>query len=218
MPPERDLAHDAQLLALTLVGGAMDALGYLHFHVFMGNMTGNAIVCGLAFGGIRALDAGRALIAILTFVVGVMAGTLLNNPRVTLLLEVVALVAFAVLWQFDRAADSAGFALLIAIGAGAMGLQTAATRQTHGRGAASTYMSGTLASAATGAIEALRDAAKAPGAIFSAATFVVYLLGAILVGTLGARHAGILALIPIASLATVFAVAVGRWRGLVQER
>jgi uncharacterized membrane protein YoaK (UPF0700 family) len=172
-------------------------------------MTGNAVVSGLALGGVHPLDAGHTVIAIGTFVFGVMLGTLLRDARVTLLLETLVLGTFALLWQLDRASDWSGLAVLIAIGAGAMGLQTAATRRTHGGGSSSTYMSGTLARAAADGVEALSDPAKALSAVFSGATFLVYLLAAIGVGGLAARNTDVLAVVPLASLVIVLAVAIG---------
>lgn len=59
------------MLALTLTTGIVDAVGYLGLdHVFMGNMTGNVLIIGMALTGFDKLPLLGPTIALLTFVAG----------------------------------------------------------------------------------------------------------------------------------------------------
>jgi len=217
VPLSRDLAHDAQLVALAAAGGAMDAVAYLRLHLFTANMTGNAVVSGLALGGTHPPQAWNAVGAIASFVVGVAAGTAVRDARTILFVEAVVLVAFTLLWQFGGLAHAPVVAALVGTGALAMGMQTAATRSAHGSGASTTYMSGTLARATSAAVEALRDATRASIALFSGLTFLVYFVAAIVVGALAARDAHVLAVVPLTALVIVLLVACAPRRYLEEK-
>ena len=82
------------MMALTLVTGVVDAVGYLGLdHVFTGNMTGNVVILAMALAGAANLPTLGPLVALGAFLVGAaVAGfTLQSSPkgwnrRVTLLL------------------------------------------------------------------------------------------------------------------------------------
>ncbi len=82
------------MMALTLVTGVVDAVGYLGLdHVFTGNMTGNVVILAMALAGAANLPTLGPLVALGAFLLGAaVAGfTLRSSPkgwsrRVTLLL------------------------------------------------------------------------------------------------------------------------------------
>src|SRR5262249_38725012 len=75
--------RDGVLLALTFAAGCVDALSYLGLsHVFTANMTGNAVLLGLAIGQTQELQVAHSSAAIVGFVGGVvMAAKLVGPPR-----------------------------------------------------------------------------------------------------------------------------------------
>ncbi|MEV8147573.1 YoaK family protein [Arthrobacter sp. NPDC080073] len=82
------------MMALTLVTGVVDAVGYLGLdHVFTGNMTGNVVILAMSLAGAANLPTLGPLVALGAFLLGAaVAGfTLQSSPkgwnrRVTLLL------------------------------------------------------------------------------------------------------------------------------------
>ena len=82
------------MMALTLVTGVVDAVGYLGLdHIFTGNMTGNVVILAMALAGAANLPTLGPLVALGAFLLGAaVAGfTLQSSPkgwnrRVTLLL------------------------------------------------------------------------------------------------------------------------------------
>jgi uncharacterized membrane protein YoaK (UPF0700 family) len=92
------------MLALTFSTGVIDAVGYLALdRVFVGNMTGNVVILGMAVTGAEDLPVVGPLLALVAFVVGaVIAGRVLRHSpaawcgRTSVLLAVVALVIAAV--------------------------------------------------------------------------------------------------------------------------
>lgn len=82
------------MMALTLVTGVVDAVGYLGLdHVFTGNMTGNVVILAMALAGAANLPTLGPLVALGAFLLGAaVAGFSLQsspkgwNRRVTLLL------------------------------------------------------------------------------------------------------------------------------------
>ncbi len=71
-------AHDLGLrgkigvaLALTMVGGFVDAVGYIAlFQVFTANMSGNSVHVGMYLGQLKWMELARPLFAIMSYVVG----------------------------------------------------------------------------------------------------------------------------------------------------
>jgi uncharacterized membrane protein YoaK (UPF0700 family) len=63
------------LLALTVVTGIVDAVSFLAMgRVFTANMTGNIVLLGLAFAGVRGLSISRSSVALISFLTGAVAG------------------------------------------------------------------------------------------------------------------------------------------------
>jgi uncharacterized membrane protein YoaK (UPF0700 family) len=87
MPDTITIAGDrdrwaSPILLLTWVAGTVDAIGYLVLgHVFTANMTGNAVLLGLAFGQGQFQAAFRALLALGGFILGVAIGAILAPRR-----------------------------------------------------------------------------------------------------------------------------------------
>jgi uncharacterized membrane protein YoaK (UPF0700 family) len=88
------------MLALTFSTGVVDAVGYLGLdRVFVGNMTGNVVILGMALTGADGLPIVGPVVALLAFIIGAIVGgrVLRNSPkgwtaRATSLLGVVALL------------------------------------------------------------------------------------------------------------------------------
>jgi uncharacterized membrane protein YoaK (UPF0700 family) len=75
--------RDRELLAICLaaIAGYVDAYGFLTFKTFVSFMSGNTTHAGIRLGGEAYSAAFPAATAILSFVGGVFAGTLLTNSR-----------------------------------------------------------------------------------------------------------------------------------------
>jgi len=130
------------LIALAFASGAADAISYLGLgHVFVANMTGNTVLLGIALATGRGADGLRAGLSLAGFCVGVAIGTLVLRRRsvtTTLVLEVLALAGLLAAWL-----AGGPHRLLIAVAAGAMGLQSAAIASS-GAEVATTYITGTI--------------------------------------------------------------------------
>jgi uncharacterized membrane protein YoaK (UPF0700 family) len=76
-----DRLHLRLMLALTFSTGVIDAVGYLGLdRVFTGNMTGNVVLLGMAFGGGADLPILRPALALVFFMIGAaLAGRLLRK-------------------------------------------------------------------------------------------------------------------------------------------
>jgi uncharacterized membrane protein YoaK (UPF0700 family) len=154
--------RDGLLLALTLVAGCLDAVGYIGLgRVFTANMTGNLVLLGVSAGQGQLASTLRSVAALVGFALGALIGgraTGSERPsgdwprRVTgaLVLEAVLLAVFVVGWRLvpedapDRLLD-----LLVGVLAAAMGLQSAAARHMAVSGVTTTYVTGTLTSLMT---------------------------------------------------------------------
>ncbi len=75
--------RDRILLALAFAAGCVDALSYLGLsRVFTANMTGNAVLLGLAIGQTQEQQVAHSSAAIVGFVLGVIvAAKLVGPPR-----------------------------------------------------------------------------------------------------------------------------------------
>jgi uncharacterized membrane protein YoaK (UPF0700 family) len=152
-PPVRD----ALLLTLTAAAGSVDAVSFLGLgRVFTANMTGNLVLLGIAIGQAQLAGSIRAVIAFAAFVFGVLVGvrvTARNEPpavwprsaTLTLLAELGLLLALLAGWEIagDRPGPVA-LDVLIALSAGAMGMQTAAARRLGVMGLTTTFVTGML--------------------------------------------------------------------------
>lgn len=215
-------ARDPLLIALTFTAGCVDAISYLGLgRVFTANMTGNAVLLGVALGHTEASNAERSAVAVVGFALGAFAGSRIApagghgstwplQVTAALAVELVALAGFAVLWPtagapLARLADG-----LIGLSALAMGIQSAAARRLAVAGVTTTYVTGTLTSLMAGLA-----ALVAPGGwARQTAVLGALLLGAVVGGLVEVRTPGLAAAIPMTVVAGVVAVAaIGHLRG-----
>ena len=149
--------RDTMVLVLTWAASGVDAISYLGLgHVFTANMTGNAVLLGLAIGQGRGLAALRSMTALAGFVLGAALGAIIVErgaqakdwpATVTraVWVEGIILAAFTVVWHTGVRNGSILYAL-ISLSAVAMGIQSAAIRHLKVPGIATTYITGTLTS------------------------------------------------------------------------
>ena len=128
------------LFALTMATGAVDAVSYLALdRVFTGNMTGNVLFVGFGFTGAAGIPLLNNAIALIGFVVGVIAcglavrgrshTTRLPNANLVALATTAALiVALSVVWLVVGSVGGAWLLVVTAVLALAMGAQAVAVR------------------------------------------------------------------------------------------
>jgi uncharacterized membrane protein YoaK (UPF0700 family) len=74
--------HVWLMMTLTVVTGALDAVGYLGLdRVFTGNMTGNVVILGMGVAAEEGLPVAGPLIALLGYVLGAAAGGVIIRGR-----------------------------------------------------------------------------------------------------------------------------------------
>jgi uncharacterized membrane protein YoaK (UPF0700 family) len=120
--------HRALLLGLTGAAGAIDALSFVHLgKVFTSFMSGNVLFLGLGAGDGNGGLVIRAGVALAAFVAGAAGGAHLRRASAALPIEAALLVGFAGLWLAAGSPDHhpVEAALLLALAAGAMGIQAA---------------------------------------------------------------------------------------------
>ncbi|PYX80655.1 MAG: hypothetical protein DMG70_22680 [Acidobacteria bacterium] len=227
--------RDAMVLLLTWAAGGVDAISYLGLgHVFTANMTGNAVLLGLAVGQGQGLAALRSIIALAGFVLGVSMGAMLMGQRPSpgewsraasraVALEWIILALFTLTWHLaGRARAGEPLYPLIALSAVAMGIQSAAIRHLRVPGIATTYITGTLTSMVSGFVGWLQakivpsstdnftqprtpSAEQKHGPRLQAAVLGIYILAAVASGFLQARGSRLVALSPPVALTLVLA-------------
>jgi uncharacterized membrane protein YoaK (UPF0700 family) len=148
--------RDAALLVLTAVSGVVDAIAFLALgRVFTANMTGNLVLFAIAAGQGAGAAALRSSVAFAGFAVGAYLGGRgrRSQPSATwpagvtrlLATELALLAGFGAGWLLtDQRPHGAEVHALIAVAAGAMGLQSAAAIRLHVAGVTTTYVTGTL--------------------------------------------------------------------------
>ncbi|WP_052744960.1 YoaK family protein [Micromonospora sp. HK10] len=165
-PGSPDLARRRQALVvvLTFLTGSADAIGFLALGgAFSSVMTGNMVLLGLSAGRGDADLALTSGCAILSFIIGVLAGARLAGPaqpddpvwprRVThtLVLELLVFVVFLVVWVVTLPSRSPPVDLgLLMLSAAALGVQSSAIQRFGVPGLSSTYLTGTLTSLIAG--------------------------------------------------------------------
>jgi len=225
--PTTSPGRNVLLLVLAAAAGAMDAISYLGLgHVFTANMTGNTALLGIALGEQHWLAALRSALVLVGFDLGVVLGALVVErrqspavwpPAVTaaIALEGVVLIALAAGWrQAGTVPGDWPLRGLIVLSAVAMGIQSAAARRLGVAGVATTYVTGTLTSAAAGLIDRLRGrnvplraAMAARGVDLQYAVWGVYGLGAIAGGAATLRWQTDAMVLPIAAVMLVTVIA-----------
>lgn len=194
----------------------MDAISFSRLgNVFTSVMTGNLVLFGLAVGRMDRALAGHVAVAVVTFAFGVVAGSgLAGAPPKGLegwrsavtravVAELIALVAFAVAWEFVITSPGSGGIPFAAISAAAlaMGIQSGAIRAVGDPGLSTTYLTGTL----TGALGALATDRRFP--LRSAALLTALLVGAAIEGLLVVFLPRAAPLLPVVLVALVVSVA-----------
>lgn len=221
------LLRDGLLLALTLVAGYLDAVAYLGLgSVFIANMTGNTVLLGLSAGLGRREAALRNGIAFAGFAAGALAGAWVAGrgrdralwpARVTatLCLELAMVAVFSAGWRLGGAHPSGnGLYALSALGAAAMGVQSAAARRLAVSGVSTTYVTGTLTTL-MGELAIVRGP-RAP--LRHAAVLVALAAGAALGALVLLHWRGAAPLLPLAVLAIVTSTAAVRFHAERRRR
>jgi len=209
--------RDGLVIALTLVTGAVDAIGLLRLGgVFTSVMTGNMVLLGLATAKHDASIVLHTGVAFLAYIVGSFVGArvaghaereehLWPRPVVRALgVELMVMVGFATWWEVVNAAPSVGVAYaLLGLNAAALGIQSAAVLRFGISGLSTTYLTGTLTQFVAGLTKR-----HEPIQVRSA-LILIALIGGAAAGGLVALHAPRFApLVPAGSLAFVVA---GGW-------
>ena len=180
--------RDSLVVLLTLTTGAVDVTSFLALgNVFSSVVTGDLVLLGAAAGTGRSALAVHSGVALAGYLAGVLAGAPLAARRhhhatgtwppsvtITLAVELVILVAFAVGWELAGTHPSGGGQLaLVAVLAAAMGLQAAAVRRLGQM--STTYLTSTL----TALIAGLVTGSKPDGMARSLGVLATLILGAI---------------------------------------
>jgi uncharacterized membrane protein YoaK (UPF0700 family) len=143
---------------LSAAAGSADALAYLGLgRVFTANMTGNLVLLGVDIGQGQLTGSIRFVIAFVAFVVGVLVGIRMTSDQQSaiwpssvtraMFVELGLLVTFAATWEIAGGQPGAvALDFLIGLSAGAMGLQSAATRRLAVAGLSTTFVTGMLTS------------------------------------------------------------------------
>jgi uncharacterized membrane protein YoaK (UPF0700 family) len=231
----RTTARDGLVVLLTVTTGAVDAASFLYLgHVFCSVVTGTMVLLGISVG---THDPGLALncgVALVSYIVGVVAGTPLAVRRagrwlegwpvrrwhratkhqeiwpswltVALALEFCMLALFSLGWELTsgRPSGVAQRLLLAAAGVG-MGIQGAAIRQLGE--ISTTYLTGTL----TGVISALATGRTPDGLRRSLGIFAALATGAILSALSTMYQPTLLPIVVLAPIALVVWLASARF-------
>ncbi len=234
--PRPVTVQDAQVVALTLTAGAVDAVSFLGLgHVFSSVITGNLVLLGLAAGtgaGTLAVSGGTAVAG---YCAGVLAGARIaaggadgpqgagGDPRgaarwpagvqAALAAELGLLAVFTAGWELAGAAPrGAARLILLALLAAAMGGQSAAVRRLGQ--VSTTYLTGT----ATGVLAGLVTGNRPDGRWRSVAALAAVVAGAACGGVLAVfAPAWAPAAIGVPIAAVVAAAGSGRWRPVVRR-
>jgi uncharacterized membrane protein YoaK (UPF0700 family) len=145
---------DFMLLLLSVAGGSVDAMNILGFGILTAAQTGNTILLAVSFALGEFAIAFYSGVSVVAYMIGAAAGEIIvvkrhRDPGLwpvvwTLLAELAPLICFLVLWHLaGHAPATAVAAVLVALSAVSMGMQSAAVKRLH-LGPATTYITGTL--------------------------------------------------------------------------
>lgn len=221
--------RNALLLMLSCSAGCMDAVSYIELgNVFVANMTGHAVLLGIALVDAQGMHIALAAAAVVGFFAGAMLGSwaVESQPREhpwpatvtrSLWIESALLAAVAAVWAAVPDHTPALVMALILVSALAMGMQSAAARDLKVAGVSTTYLTGTMTSFAADVVTHLRGARAADKSIADrqapallGGVWLVYIVGAT-VGAYASRTAPDLAM-PIPALITLAVAALAAWR------
>jgi uncharacterized membrane protein YoaK (UPF0700 family) len=201
------------LLLLAFASATTDIFAFLGLgRVFTSAMTGNAALLGVSLGQGRLAAASRAVAALLGFLVGAIGATLLGHLRWTgavkaaLGFEVLCLALFAVIWLSLGERQEASYPLIVLSAIG-MGAQSVGARRINLPALPTVVFTTTLTSICISVTEALLRRQPIPAdAIRQMATFLAYLIGAVLAGVLGAESLASIALLPLVAVTIALAL------------
>ncbi|MBV8161487.1 MAG: DUF1275 domain-containing protein [Acidimicrobiia bacterium] len=214
-------------LALAMVGGFVDAVGYLTLlGVFIAHMSGNSASMGAHFGQGNAMAGLARAAPIPLFVFGVTGGAVAidvlarrgvrSTAAVVLAVEAVLLLAVMVIGDATLShgvvAAQRGwtFYALVVLAATAMGLQTSALRRLAGQTVRTTYVTGMLThlgeEVARFVLPSSRPSASGPRLRVLLFVWVCYAVGAVAGGWAHDQWSLNALLAPLAVLALVIAV------------
>ncbi|HEY7008729.1 MAG TPA: YoaK family protein [Jatrophihabitantaceae bacterium] len=167
MDPHQNRRHEqartAGAVALAMVSGATDALGFLALGgVFTSVMTGNMVLLGTSVGRLDRDLAVHSVAAIVCFVLGCVAGARIagaaepNDPvwpaAITraIWVETAAMVVVAITWWSSGSHPGENIQILILVlNAFALGVQSSAVLRFGVSGLSTTYLTGTLTTLVT---------------------------------------------------------------------
>jgi uncharacterized membrane protein YoaK (UPF0700 family) len=212
--------RDLAVVALAMVSGATDALGFLALgSAFTSVMTGNMVLVGIAVGTGDGSAIGIVATAIVAYVVGAGVGARLAGspaahdglwpPAITraLTVELALVSVFAVAWWSLGSDPTKGwFAPLLALNAAALGIQSSAIMRFGQGGLSTTYLTGTLT---TLVVRIARGQQR--GALWQPARILVALIAGAAAGATLVEHARPAA--PLFAIVLLLAVVLGS-RGL----
>lgn len=152
-PGKSSIRRIVIVLLLALAGGGVDAILISRFQVLTGAQTGNTVLLAVALAQGRFAAGFYSAVSVAGFIIGSVAGELvilkrkpesaLGPIRWALLAELVPLGALVAVWH---AAPNPGWkmtAVMVALAAGPMGIQSAAVLHLH-ESPTTTYVTGTL--------------------------------------------------------------------------
>lgn len=141
------------VLLLAVAGGGVDAIIILAFQVLTGAQTGNTVMLAVALAEGRFAAGFYSAVSVASFIGGSVAGQLAMLRRKSesalgpigwaLIAELIPLSALLICWHFAQHPGPKVTAILIALAAGSMGMQSAAVLRLHGS-PTTTYVTGTL--------------------------------------------------------------------------
>jgi uncharacterized membrane protein YoaK (UPF0700 family) len=189
-------------LALLLAGvaGFADAVGYLTLHqIFTAHMTGNTTKLGIALGDGSISAAYPLAAAVLGFVAGVGAGTLIvdgGRRRAALLAEAALIAAFmvygATVLHHGHAPDhAAGFYVLLSLLTMGLGIQSATLTRVGGATVRTSYISGVLTNLGQAGARRLRGRPSGQEQTGLLLLLCLCYLAAATAGAFGLSHLGI---------------------------
>jgi len=214
-------------LTLALVGGFVDAVGYITLlGVFIAHMSGNSAAMGAHFGQDKAVAGLARAAPIPLFVVGVAAGAILievlarrgvrSTAAVVLSVEAALLLAVMLIGDAElshgvvSAQRGWTFYGLIVLAATAMGLQTSALRRLAGQTVRTTFVTGMLThlgeEAAKFVLPATRPSASSSRLRLLGLVWLCYAAGAVFGGWAHDQWALHALIVPLAVLVVVVGV------------
>jgi uncharacterized membrane protein YoaK (UPF0700 family) len=206
----------SELLLLTWAAGALDALCYLHSHVFAANMTGNIVLLGLDLAHKGFHRGAWNAVAVASFALGAyLAGIASPAPpnavepesefKNRLTLELAPLVIFSILFVLPGGNFWWAKAGLILTGAAAMGLQSVAVRRLRRAGVVTTFITGTITTAVVEAVSGGEPNSSPDSPLMLVLMLLIYVTAAATAALL--PNSKIVAFVPVACVAAALAVA-----------